>query len=207
MVANERKLDNWTGKLKRDLHLPCGFCPFEFQSIKLKMKNWRVIFNFGFIWSFVATGFCFWPKICRPAADTEKSACKRTTSGTLGIQNYTKYGQGYRLLIGIIKYQPPHDQEYGTRVWTPNWYSLRQTWEDSLASLHLYRKSRRKVIDFFSLGTWFCPNFRANTNLVAPCHTERKILSPTQFLHPTRYCAREMFKNALCKVTTLLLAW
>ena len=37
-----------------------------------------------------------------------------------------------------------------------------------------------------------------NTNLIASCHTERKILTPTQILHTIRYCARVMSKNVLC---------
>ena len=66
------------------------------------MKNLHVIFNFGFIWSFAASGFGFWQKICQPLADAEKSARKRTTSGTLGFQNYTKYGGGIDSRLGLL---------------------------------------------------------------------------------------------------------
>ena len=160
------------------------------------MKNLHVIFNFGFIWSFAASGFGFWQKICQPSADAEKSARKRTTSGTLGFQNYTKYGGGIDSRLGLLN---KRHMIKNTELEFEHWTDIAcDKLKRILFPPYIFIASRgRKWWTFCNLGVWFWPNFRenrpmrektlGNTNLVGSCHTERKILTPTQILHAMRY--------------------
>ena len=156
MVANERKLDHWTGKLKRDLHLPCGFCPFEFQSIWYKLK-WKIYMWFSILDSFdysPPVASAFWQKICLSAADTEKSARRvfrtspnmdRVIGSWLGLLNNhhmiknTELEFEHRTDIACDKLErillPPYIliESRGGKWWT-----------------------------FCNLGAWFWSNFSAN---------------------------------------------
>ena len=162
------------------------------------MKNLHVIFNFGFIWSFAASGFGFWQKICQPSADAEKSARKRTTSGTLGFQNYTKYGGGIDSRLGLLN---KRHMIKNTELEFEHWTDIAcDKLKRILFPPYIFIASRgRKWWTFCNLGVWFWPNFRenrpmrektlGNTNLVGSCHTERKILTPHSNFACNEICA------------------
>ena len=93
--------ENWRGTFT----FRVVFVHLNFNQYDTNWK-WKIYMWFSILDSFdysPPVASAFWQKICLYAADTEKSARKRTTSGTLGIQDFTKYGQSYKLLIGIIK--------------------------------------------------------------------------------------------------------
>ena len=127
------------------------------------------------------------------AADTEKSAPKSKTSGTLGIQ------EGKKKYWTNVKTTPNMDRVMGTWFGLLNnrhmiknkelefkhrWYILQQTREDTLAFLYLYRKVRREVDILQSWGRDFelilgqivsmREKLHGNTNLVASCYIEKK---------------------------------
>ena len=127
------------------------------------------------------------------AADTEKSAPKSKTSGTLGIQ------EGKKKYWTNVKTTPNMDRVMGTWFGLLNnrhmiknkelefkhrWYILQQTREDTLAFLYLYRKVRREVDILQSWGRDFelilgqivsmREKLHGNTNLVVSCYIEKK---------------------------------
>ena len=192
MVANERKLDHWTGKLKRDLHLPCGFCPFEFQSIWYKLK-WKI-----YMWFSILDSFDYSPPVA--SAFGRRSACLRPTP---------KHQHAKELLLAlwVFRISPNMDRVIGSWLGLLNNHHMIKNTElefehrtdiacDKLDGLFaiLGRDSDLILAQVVSMRE----KTLGNTNLIASCHTERKILTPTQILHTIRYCARVMSKNALC---------
>ena len=117
----------------------------------LSIKNWKwkiykVIFNFWFIWSF-ATSACGWHRKIRTLKENFWH------SGYSGRQkNIEQTLKLHQIWTGLWA---PDSNYWITVTWsrirnltalnTELIYHLRQTREDTLASLYLYRKSRREV--------------------------------------------------------------
>ena len=160
--------------------------------------KWKIYKWFSILDSFdhsptVAPAF---GKICRPAADTEKSARKRTTLALWVFRTILNMDRVIGSWLGLLNNR---HMIKNTELEFEHWTDIAcDKLERILFPPYIFIGSRgRKWWTFCNLGAWFWPNFRenrpmrektlGNTNLVALCHTEWKILAPTQILHAIRY--------------------